>query len=105
MNHGQACLGCHASGQSPTMTLAGTLYSAATGGTAVTGATVTVTGNNGNKITMVTGNSGDFYSGSAITYPATVSISRCSTSVAMTGTIANGNCNNCHNSTMRIHLP
>jgi hypothetical protein len=87
------------------MTLAGTLYSAATGGTAVTGATVTVTGNNGNKITMVTGNSGDFYSGSAITYPATVSISRCSTSVAMTGTIANGNCNNCHNSTMRIHLP
>jgi hypothetical protein len=87
------------------MTLAGTIYGTVTGGTAVSGATVTVTGNNGTKITMVSGSNGDFYSTAAITFPATVTISKCPDTVTMPGTISSGDCNSCHNSTMRIHVP
>jgi len=110
MNHGQACLGCH-SGSNPSagiaMTLAGTVYSTSTGGTAVTGATVTVTGSNGAKITMVSGSNGDFYSTSAISFPATVTISKCPNTMTMPGTISNGNCNSCHDNSAnpRVHLP
>jgi hypothetical protein len=87
------------------MTLAGTLYSKASGGTAVAGATVTVTGSNGAKITMVTGSSGNFYSGGAMTFPATVQVSKCPDGASMSATISAGDCNSCHTSSMRIHLP
>ena len=105
MNSGQGCLTCHATAQSPPMTLAGTLYSAASGGNAVTGATVTVTGSNGTKVTMVTGSLGNFYSGTAVTFPATVQVSKCPDTANMSATISVGDCNSCHASTMRIHLP
>ena len=110
MNHGQACLSCH-SGSNPAsgiaMTLAGTIYGTATGGTAVSGATVTVTGSNGAKITMVSGSNGDFYSTSAISFPATVTISKCPNTQTMPTTISSGDCNSCHNNSAnpRIHLP
>jgi hypothetical protein len=88
------------------MTIGGTVYSAATGGTGVSGATVTVTPASGNPIKMVTGNSGNFYSNSAITYPATVQVSKCPDTVSMAATLTDtADCNSCHGSTMRIHLP
>jgi hypothetical protein len=105
MNTGQDCLSCHGSGQSPKMTAAGTLYSKASGGSAVSGATVTITDSKGTKIKLITGNSGNFYTGSAISFPATVEVSKCPDTVAMPTTIAAGNCNSCHNSSMRVHLP
>jgi hypothetical protein len=105
MNDGMACLGCHASAQSPNMTLAGTLYSAATGGTAVSGATVTVTDNNNAVLTLVTGSTGNFYSSSAVAFPASVSVSKCPDTVAMNAQVNSGDCNSCHGSTSRIHLP
>lgn len=105
MNTGRDCTSCHGSGQSPKMTAAGTVYSSATGGTAVSGATVTITGSNGTKITMVTGSSGNFYTSSAISFPATIQVSKCPDTATMPTTITLGGCNSCHDSTMRIHLP
>jgi hypothetical protein len=107
MNTGQDCVSCHGSGQSPAMTAAGTVYSTATGGSGVSGATVTITDNGGKKITMVTGSSGNFYTNSAIAFPATVVLSKCPDTQTMPTTITKGGCNSsgCHTSSMRIHLP
>lgn len=106
MNDGKPCVSCHGSSQSPKMTAAGTVYSSATGGKGVSGATVTITGNNGTKITMVTGSSGNFYTGSAITFPATVQISKCPDIATMPVTLSSGDCNSCHGSSSAVlHLP
>ena len=88
------------------MTAAGTVYASATSKSGVSGATVTITGNNGTKITMVTGSSGNFYTGSAISFPATVQISKCPDTVTMPMTISSGDCNSCHGSSSAVlHLP
>jgi hypothetical protein len=105
MNPGQACLGCHGSKQSPNITLGGTVYSSATGGSAVSGATVTVTDNSGKKTTLVTGSSGNFYTTSSIAFPATVQVSKCPDTALMPATVTTGDCNSCHDSSMRLHLP
>lgn len=109
MNAGRACLSCHGksnpSGGVP-LKIAGTVYSAATGGSGVSGATVTVTPASGSPIKIVTGSSGNFYSNAAITFPATVEVSKCPDVVTMPVTITSGDCNSCHGSTTaRIHLP
>jgi hypothetical protein len=105
MNDGMACLGCHASAQAPTMTVAGTLYSATSGGTAVSGATVKVTDSNNAVLTLVTGSTGNFYSSSAVAFPASVSVSQCPDTVPMNSPVNSGDCNSCHGSTFRVHLP
>jgi hypothetical protein len=105
MKTGQDCISCHGAGQSPKMTAAGTLYSNVNGGSAVVGATVTLTDSKGTKIKMITGSSGNFYTSAAISFPATIEVSKCPDTVAMTDTIKAGGCNSCHNSSMRIHLP
>lgn len=87
------------------MTIAGTVYSAVTGGSGVSGATVTVTPASGSPIKMVTGSTGNFYSNTAITFPAKVQVSKCPDTATMPDTLANGDCNSCHDSTMRMHLP
>jgi Ca2+/Na+ antiporter len=87
------------------MTAAGTVYASATGGAAVSGATVTITGSNGTKITLVTGSAGSFYTSSAISFPAKVEVSKCPDISAMPATINSGDCNSCHTSSTRIHLP
>jgi len=87
------------------MTIAGTVYSAATGGSGVSGATVTVTPASGSPIKMVTGSTGNFYSNTAITFPATVQVSKCPDTATMPTTITSSDCNSCHDSTTRIHLP
>jgi len=88
------------------MKIAGTVYSSASGTSGVSGATVTITGSDGAKITMVTGSLGNFYSNSAVSYPAKVEVSKCPDTLTMTATINKGSCNasGCH-ATMRIHLP
>jgi hypothetical protein len=105
MNTGQACLSCHASAVSPNMTVAGTVYTTVSGAAAVSGATVTVTDNNGAVLNLVTGSTGNFYSTSAVAFPASVSVSKCPDTVAMNSPAGSGDCNSCHASSMRIHLP
>ena len=68
-------------------------------------ATITLTDSKGTKIKMITGSSGNFYTGTAISFPATVEVSKCPDTVAMKATITAGGCNNCHTSSMRVHLP
>ena len=106
MDEGRACVSCHASGESPAMKLAGTLYSTVTGGAYVTGATITITGANGVKTTLVSGSKGDFYTNTSISFPAEVTISKCpNTVVAPSNHVTHGDCNACHSSSNRIHLP
>ncbi len=105
MNAGKACLSCHASGQSPAITLGGTVYSSATGGSAVSGATVVIRQANNTVLNLVTGNTGNFYTTSTISYPVTISVSKCPDTATMPGTATSGDCNSCHTSSMRIHLP
>jgi hypothetical protein len=108
MNTGQACIDCHVAGgqeSSRIFTAAGTLYTSASGGTVVSGATVTITGSDGKKVTIVTASDGNFYTSSAIAFPASMQISKCPDTAAMGTTITAGNCNSCHNSSMRLHLP
>lgn len=106
MNAGQACISCHGpGGTNPRMTVGGTVYSSATGGSAVSGATVTIIGGDGAKLTLVTGRTGNFYTSSAISFPATVEVSKCPDTQVMTDTISSGDCNSCHSASMRLHLP
>ncbi len=105
MNPGQACLGCHASAVQPNFKLAGTLYDTVSGTNAVSGATVTVTDSNSAVTTLVSGTSGNFYSNAAFAFPVSVSVSKCPDTVSMSSKPSTGDCNSCHGTSFRIHLP
>jgi len=85
--------------------VAGTLYASASGGGVVSGATVTITGADNKKVTVITASDGNFYTNDAIAFPAKVEVSKCPDTVAMTDSLSSGDCNSCHDSTMRAHLP
>lgn len=106
-NAGKDCHGCHdGSGSAPHWYVAGTLYDSVSGTTAISGATVHVTDAAGKQLTLVTSANGNFYTGTAVSYPLEVSISRCPDNAAMSATVPSpGSCNACHDSTFRIHLP
>jgi hypothetical protein len=109
-NQGQDCMNsCHNHG----FTLAGTLYNAA-GTSPLSGATITVKDAAGHTIDLVSQGDGNFYTSSAVTFPATVVASECElsqtpTPMVMALTSANRGCNQsgCHTSSGqgRIHLP
>lgn len=106
-NAGLDCSGCHNGGGGPTQWfVSGTLYDTVTGTNPVAGATIHVTDAAGQKLTLISALNGNFYTGTAVTYPVTVSASRCPSTVKMSGQVgAPGGCNGCHNSSFRIHLP
>lgn len=106
-NAGQECQGCHApGGGAPTFYIGGTLYSAATGGAAVAGATIDITDAAGKKVQAISADNGNFWTTTPLTYPIKVDASLCPSTTPMTATVSgNGACNNCHNSTMRVHTP
>jgi hypothetical protein len=110
-NAGAECQGCHAPGNgAPTFYLGGTLYSTAMGGTAVAGGTIEVSDASGKSVKIVSANNGNFWTTTPLTFPIQVAASLCPARVPMvaavaTQTGANGACNNCHNSTMRVHVP
>ena len=110
-NAGQDCMNsCHNHG----FTLAGTLYSSASGGSTVAGASITVKDATGHTFDMVTQANGNFYTSTGVTFPVTVYASECQISqtsqVMMTAlTSSNRGCNQsgCHTTSGqgRIHLP
>ena len=106
-NAGQECQGCHApGGGAPTFYLGGTLYNAATGGAAVAGATINVTDAAGKRVKVVSANDGNFWTTTPLTFPLKVDASLCPATTPMSATVSgNGACNNCHNSTFRVHVP
>ena len=101
---------CHFHGFS----LAGTMYSSASGGTAVAGATITVKDAAGHTFDMVTMTNGNFYTSTPVQFPVTVVASDCQLSPnpqPMTAALqsADAGCNKsgCHVSGAQghIHLP
>lgn len=99
---GDDCLGCHDT-QSKRWTISGTLYSAATGGTAVAGATIEVTDATGKVVKLTTYSNGNFYTTTPVTKPLKVRATKCPSDRPMIGAVNDGSCNGCHNSTMRIY--
>ena len=106
-NAGQECQGCHApGGGAPTFYLGGTLYNNVNGSAAVAGATINITDAAGKKVKTISAQNGNFWTTTALTFPIKVNASLCPTTLAMNGSVSgNGACNNCHNSTFRVHLP
>jgi hypothetical protein len=106
-NAGTECQGCHAPGNgAPTFYLGGTLYSSVSGSTAVSGATINVVDAAGQSLKIVSAQNGNFWTTKALTFPLHVDASLCPATTPMIATVAgNGACNNCHNSTLRVHVP
>ena len=109
-NPGQNCLNCHAG----EFSLAGTLYSAGTGGSVIAGASITVKDASGASVDLVTQANGNFYTTQSFQFPVTLYASECQIQMAgvpMTATVSssNGGCNmsGCHTTSAqgRIHLP
>lgn len=100
---GDDCLGCHDT-QSKRWTVAGTLYSAATGGTAVAGATIEVVDATGKVVKLTTYTNGNFYTTTALTKPLKVRATKCPQSLPMVAAVDDGSCNGCHGAAMRVHL-
>jgi hypothetical protein len=111
-NAGQDCMNsCHFHG----FTLAGTLYTAATGGSAISGASITVKDASGQTFDIVSQADGNFYTSNPVQFPVTVYASECQIQqggVPMMATVTSqqsGGCNasGCHTTSSqgRIHLP
>lgn len=103
-NPGKSCFqSCHNHG----FTLAGTLYTNATGNTAFAGATMSFTDNNGAMFDLVTNQNGNFYTTRAIAFPVLVLASSCPSAVRMTLASTTGDCNSCHVGATndQMHLP
>jgi hypothetical protein len=111
-NAGQDCMNsCHFHG----FTLAGTLYSSVAGGSAISGASITVKDAAGQTFDIVSQADGNFYTSNSVQFPVTVYASECQiqqAGVPMTATVTSqqsGGCNasGCHTTSAqgRIHLP
>lgn len=103
-NTGKSCLqSCHNHG----FTLAGTLYTNATGNTGFGGATITIQDSANRTIDLVVSSNGNFYTSQPITFPVLVVASACPSAVRMQANAANGNCNGCHvgGTNSQMHLP
>lgn len=105
-NTGRSCFeNCHNHG----FTLAGTLYTSATSNTGFSGATISVTDNNGATKKLVVAANGNFYTRDAIVFPVLVVASACPSAVKMNNSTTNGDCNSagCHNAITghQMHLP
>jgi hypothetical protein len=109
---GQDCNGfCHNHG----FTLAGTLYTSATGSTPIAGATIVAKDAANHTIQMLSGTNGNFYTTSSVQFPVTVYATECQISQTvsqMQATVlssSNGGCNasGCHTtgSQGHVHLP
>jgi hypothetical protein len=106
-NPGLDCMTCHnaANAAIPQFTVAGTLYTDPAGTAPLPGATVTVTDNAGAKYPIVVSTNGNFYSEQPVQFPVHVEASGCPNTAAMQTPPAVGNCNSCHVTGSRIHLP
>lgn len=105
-NPGKSCFqSCHNHG----FTLAGTLYTNATGNTAFAGATITIIDANNVTRKYVTHQNGNFYTSDPIAFPVLTLASACPSAVKMEAQAPNGNCNvnGCHPgaSSLQMHLP
>jgi hypothetical protein len=88
------------------MPVSGTLYSGASSNTAVKGATIIVKDKAGKTFKLITASNGNFFSyDKTIQFPVAITASKCPDALAMTSSQSSGDCNSCHTSGQRIHLP
>jgi hypothetical protein len=104
-NAGAACAGCHDGTTATLWTASGTLYDTVAGANAIAGATIVLTDANGQQVSIVTSSNGNFYTQSALALPVSARASGCPNDVAMVSKASSGDCNSCHNSSLRVHLP
>ncbi len=96
---GEDCIGCHASGEGPSYTIAGTVYSelAQTNGCAgVSSVEVEITDATGKVITLSTNAAGNFATGQAVTMPIGARLRQAGKVRAMAASVNAGSCNTCH---------
>ena len=105
-NAGADCLGCHAGlGSSLRWTVAGTLYTNASGSSPVSQATIQAVDARGLTVNIATATNGNFWTLSPVTFPLHVKASKCPSTAIMSSSVSSGSCNSCHGSGSRIHLP
>lgn len=105
---GADCMSCHDGlSANKRWTVAGTLYTTVTGGTAISGASIDIVDAANKKIVLATTDNGNFYTTQPVTFPLTLRASKCPNDAKMNLAATTGSCNanSCHNSTMRVHLP
>lgn len=107
---GETCLDCHdGGGGAPQWTVAGTIYTSLTGGTALPGATIHLTDAAGSEIILVSAQNGNFWTQEAVQFPIRVRASSCPDDRLMGGQVleTGASCNQggCHDSDMRVSLP
>jgi hypothetical protein len=103
-NPGKSCFqSCHNHG----FTLAGTLYTNATGNTGFAGATMSFVDAANKSFDLVVNSNGNFYTSQPITFPVLIIASACPSAVKMEGSAPNGTCNACHvgATSDQMHLP
>lgn len=111
-NAGQDCLSCHNGNVAGANKFfaAGTVFSALTGGTGVSGVNVVITDGAGVKHTIVTASlnaPGNFWLDQPVTLPLKVVATACPWTRPMIASVQNGSCNTagCHVAGNQIHVP
>ena len=103
MKPGHDCIGCHAGGEGPRYTIAGTVYARPNEPAdclGVAGATVRVTAADGAVLDLVANDAGNFYTKAALAFPVRAEVLDTSGNVVSTMAAAQsyGGCNSCHTS-------
>lgn len=99
MAPGEDCIACHARGEGPDFTVAGTVmaaYDDMDDCTGVDGVTVRITGADDAVTELVTNASGNFYTSAAIATPYTIELERDGATRAMGAAQSDGDCMSCH---------
>lgn len=103
MHPGYDCIGCHTSmGEGPRFTVAGTVFADLNDGDdcfGVAGATVVVTGSDGNAVEMTTNEAGNFFTTQPVATPFTAKVVYQGKERAMLSQQTNGACATCHTAT------
>jgi hypothetical protein len=101
MAPGEDCVACHARGEGPDFTVAGTVmtdYADMDGCTGVDGVTVRITGADDAVTELETNASGNFYTLAAIATPYTIELEKDGATRAMGAAQTDGDCMSCHTS-------
>ncbi|HXU02452.1 MAG TPA: hypothetical protein VN903_15920 [Polyangia bacterium] len=102
MNPGRACIDCHARGEGPRFTIAGTVYPTVNepdlcyGAASSSGAQIVITGADGQTLTLSPNAAGNFYSAVAVALPFSAKVVSAAGTRAMMATQTSGDCNSCH---------
>ena len=99
MDPGQDCIACHASGEGPKYTIAGTVFKDMNekndcGG--VAGVQVVITGADGGVVTLTTNSAGNFYTRANLALPYTAKLLQNGNLRVMAAAQTVGACNSCH---------